>query len=117
MTVVDRLVLVAWEETGPLGRVGRTAGKSVIPDALVAIATDFAEGLLACVGPVCRVGKACTSGSGVSAKGSVINEGVSSASECRCAYRKRFLRFKLQFIKRHWIGVNLEASVCSGENV
>ena len=100
-----------------MGRAGRTAGKSVIPEALVAIATGLADGFYTGVEPIGRADKACTSGSGVSVEGFVIDEGVSSDSECRCAYRKRFLRFKLQLISRHWIGVNLDASVWSGENV
>ena len=117
MTVVDKLVLVACEETGPFGRAGRTAGKSVIPDALVAIATDFVDGFCTGVEPSGRAGKSCISRLGVSEEGTVLDEGVSRASECFCAYKKRFLRFRLQFIKRHWIFVILDASVCLGENV
>lgn len=101
MTVVDRLVLVACEETGPLGRAGRASVKSVIPEALVAIATDLSDGLWACVGPIGRAGKFCTSGLGISAEGFVPNDGESRAAECCCAYRKRFLRFRLHLIKRH----------------
>jgi hypothetical protein len=65
MTVVERLVLVACEETGSFGRVGRTAGKSVIPEALVAIARDFADGFFVGKGPIGRAGKFGISGGAV----------------------------------------------------